>query len=288
MDSMKKGWFSEFGQLWPGQTFSLECEEVLFQGKSPYQEVLAFRSKTYGNVLVLDGVIQATDRDEFAYQEMFAHLALCSHPDPKKVLVIGGGDGGILREIAKHQCVEEITICEIDQMVIDTAKKFLPEMAKGFDDPRVTLFMGDGCAYLEQKKNEYDVIIVDSSDPVDGGPAETLYAAPFYRHLKEALRPGGLVCTQAECQWIHLNIIAELIRFSRNLFSHVEYAYTTIPSYPCGQIGFLLASTGDSCKTPKRTIDESLNKYYNEEIHNASFVLPSFVRRAIYKDENSQ
>eukprot|EP01117_Protostelium_nocturnum_P020326 TRINITY_DN9090_c0_g1_i2.p1 TRINITY_DN9090_c0_g1~~TRINITY_DN9090_c0_g1_i2.p1 ORF type:complete len:261 (-),score=86.95 TRINITY_DN9090_c0_g1_i2:93-875(-) len=260
MDSMKKGWFSEFGQLWPGQTFSLECEEVLFEGKSEYQHVLAFKSKTYGNVLVLDGVIQATEKDEFAYQEMFAHLALCSHPDPKKVLVIGGGDGGVLREINKHSGVEKVVICEIDQMVIDTSKKFLPEMAKGFDDPRVELYLGDGCKYLESKKQEYDVIIVDSSDPVDGGPAESLFEQPFYQHLKDALRPNGLVVTQAECQWIHLGIIGNLVKFSKKLFPHVEYAYTTIPSYPCGQIGFLLASLGDSCKVPKRKIDETQTK----------------------------
>jgi len=278
MNQIQNGWFSEQSSLWPGQSFSLEVEEVLFEGKSNYQEVLVFKSKTYGTVLVLDGAIQVTERDEFSYQEMLAHLPLCSHPNPKKVLVIGGGDGGILREIAKHKTVEEITICEIDKMVIDVSKKYLPELAKGFDDPRVTTFIGDGCAYMKSKDKEWDVIIVDSSDPV--GPAETLFQKEFYEYMKKSLRPEGIICCQAECQWLHLKIIQELLNFSKSLYKHAEYAYTTIPTYPCGQIGFLLGSLGDSCKIPKRKLDIE-TKYYNFEVHKAAFVLPQFASKAL-------
>lgn len=280
MDKIQNGWFSEIGTLWPGQAMSLEVEQVLFNGKSKYQDILVFKSKTYGNVLVLDGVIQATERDEFAYQEMLAHLPLCSHPDPKKVVVIGGGDGGILREIAKHPGVEEITLCEIDEMVIETSKKYMPAMSVGFNDKRVKLHIGDGAEYLKQRKGEFDVCIVDSSDPI--GPAETLFTQPFYQAIVEALKPNGIVSTQAECQWLHLDLITNLIEFSKKMFKHAEYSFVTIPTYPSGQIGFLLGSKGDSCKVPKRRLPDSVQlKYYNPEIHTASFVLPTFTKKAL-------
>ena len=140
-----------------------------------------FRSKSFGNVLVLDGVIQLTTRDESAYQEMIAHLPLYSHPNPKHVLIIGGGDGGVIREVVKHAGVETITICEIDKVVIEAGKKFFPTVAAAWDDKRVTLECGDGAVFLAKPENEgkYDVIITDSSDPV--GPAASLFESPFYQ-----------------------------------------------------------------------------------------------------------
>merc|ERR1711879_1053493 len=135
MDKIMNGWFSEAGHpMWPGQAMSLEVEEVLLSQKSDYQDVLVFKSKTYGNVLVLDGVIQVTERDEFSYQEMLAHLALCAHPNPERVVVIGGGDGGVLREIAKHEA----------------AKKYLPGTSIGYTDPRVTVHVGDGVKFMDE------------------------------------------------------------------------------------------------------------------------------------------
>lgn len=280
MNKLAKGWFSETGQLWPGQCMSLEVEEILFEGKSLYQDVVVFKSKTYGNVLTLDGVIQVTERDEFAYQEMLSHIPLCAHPDPKKVLVIGGGDGGCLREVAKHKSVEEIWICEIDQMVIDVSKKYLPTLAKGFDDKRVKVFVEDGCKFLEKYKNEFDVIIVDSSDPI--GPAEVLFEKPFYINMKNALKEGGILSTQAECMWLHLDIIKKLIKESREIYPTVEYAYTTIPTYPSGQIGFCICSKrNESPSIPKRELDTDDLKYYSKEIHKAAFVLPEFARKAL-------
>jgi len=278
MDTIMKGWFAEVSTLWPGQALCLEVETVLFDQKSEFQHIIVFKSKTYGNVLVLDGVLQATERDEFAYQEMLAHIPLCSHADPKKVLVIGGGDGGILREITKHKGVEEIVLCEIDNLVIETSKKYLPFMSVGFSDPRVKIFNGDGAEYVKQRSGQFDIIIVDSSDPI--GPAETLFTESFYSFMRDGLKPGGIICTQAECQWLHLNLIKNMMDFSKPLFKHVEYGFTTIPTYPSGQIGFLLLSMGDSCKVPKRKLDVEL-KYYNSDIHSAAFVLPQFTRKSL-------
>jgi spermidine synthase len=282
MNKINNGWFSEVGQMWPGQALSLQVEEILHHEKSEFQDIMVFKSATYGNVLVLDGAIQLTERDEFAYQEMCAHIAMCAHPHPKKVVVIGGGDGGVLRELAKHDTVEEITICEIDKAVIEVAKKYIPGLAKGFDDPRVRVHIGDGVKFLEEQVGQFDIVIVDSSDPI--GPAELLFEKPFYASMRRALREGGIAVTQAECLWLHLDMIKRLIDQSRELYKHAEYAYTTVPTYPSGQIGFCLCSLRDeSPKEPVRTLDASAKdlKYYNEHIHRASFVLPEFARKVL-------
>lgn len=292
MDPNLKGWFAEFGSMWPGEVKALEVEEVLFQGKSDFQDVLVFKSKSYGNVLVLDGVIQVTERDEFAYQEMIAHLPIGSHPNPKKVLVIGGGDGGVLREIAKHPGVESIELCEIDKMVPEVSKKYLPALAAGFDDPRVTVHIADGFKFLAERKNMYDVIITDSSDPV--GPAASLFQQPFYELLRDALRDGGVVCSQGESMWLHLDLIKDMCGKCRSIYgrNNVSYAFTTIPTYPSGQIGFFLCHKRPGLDAPyfggapKTTLPESVLadlKYYSNEVHEAAFVLPAFAKRAIFE-----
>jgi spermidine synthase len=285
-DLIVDGWFHERGVLWPGQAMSLQVEQVLDHHRSLYQDVLVFKSATFGNVLVLDGVIQVTERDEFSYQEMISHIPLFSHPNPKKVLVIGGGDGGVLREVAKHPCVEEIVICEIDQGVIDVSKKYLPTLARGYDDPRVKVFVMDGAKFMDENQDSFDVIITDSSDPV--GPASVLFETPFYNAMHRSLREGGIVCTQGECMWLHLDLIKPLVQSISRTYTTVEYAYTTIPTYPSGQIGFIVATKGraEGCKVPSRKPDDvtaqSL-RYYSTDLHNAAFVLPTFARRAIFE-----
>jgi len=287
MNKLAQGWFSELGVMWPGQCMSLEVEEVLFEGKSDFQDVVVFKSKTYGTVLALDGVIQLTERDEFAYQEMIVHLPLCAHPNPKKVLIIGGGDGGVLREVCKHDTVEVIEMCEIDKMVPEMSKKYLPTVSTHFDDPRLRLHIADGCKFLDTKEAEYDVIIVDSSDPV--GPAEVLFEKPFYRAMRKALKDGGIVCTQAECLWLHLDIIKNLLDQSKELYKTAEYAYTTIPTYPSGQIGFVLCSLRDdfSASVPQRKLSADKLRYYNDQVHSAAFVLPEFARKKFAEKASS-
>ena len=196
MDLIIDGWFHERGVLWPGQAMSLKVKKVLDHHRSDFQDILVFESESHGNVLVLDGVIQVTERDEHAYQEMITHLPLFAHPNPKKVLVIGGGDGGVLREVARHKGVEEIVECEIDEGVIKVSKKYLPSLAKGYDDPRVTVKIMDGAKFMEENQDSFDVIITDSSDPV--GPASVLFETPFYNAMYKSLREGGIVCTQGK------------------------------------------------------------------------------------------
>lgn len=285
MDLIFDGWFHERGTLWPGQAMSIEVKEVLYHGRSKFQDVLVFSSTNHGNVLVLDGVIQVTERDEFAYQEMMAHIPLFAHPNPEKVLVIGGGDGGILREIAKHPGVKEIYICEIDEDVIIYSKKYLPTLAEGYQDPRVTVKIMDGAKFMEENQDVFDVIITDSSDPI--GPASVLFETPFYNAMHKSLRDGGIVCTQGESVWLHLDIIKPLMDSIRQTYSTVEYAYTTIPTYPSGQIGFIVAGKNrGTCKKPLKepSVEQTnLLKYYSSEIHEASFVLPAFAKKAIFE-----
>lgn len=264
---------------------TLKVKNIIHHEKSKYQDVLIFESTDYGTVLVLDNVIQCTERDEFAYQEMITHLAMNSHPNPKKVLVIGGGDGGVLREVIKHDSVESAILCDIDEAVIRLSKKYLPGMAIGYQHPKVQVNIEDGFKFLESRQNEFDVIITDSSDPE--GPAESLFQKPYFELLFGALKEGGVISTQAENQWLHLPLITKLKKDCKEVFPNVEYAYTTIPTYPSGQIGFMVCckDADRNLKMPVRSFsaedEENLLRYYNSEIHKASFVLPTFARTAL-------
>jgi len=285
---IKDGWFSEAEVMWPGQAMSLKVEEVLYEGRSDFQDVLVFRSSTYGNVLVLDGVIQITERDEHAYQEMITHIPMHCHPDPRNVLIVGGGDGGVLREVCRHPGVQQITMCEIDPLVCEVSKKYLStSTATAFGDPRVTLVHADAAEYVAKPDQQglYDVVIVDSSDPV--GPAESLFTESFYKALRQAMRPtGAIMCNQGECMWLHLDLIKEVLKHCNSVFPSVDYAFTTIPTYPSGQIGFLICSTSPNAvlRQPARAPDPAMSpslKYYSHAVHAASFVLPVFAEKAV-------
>lgn len=270
--------------MWPGQRFCIEVEEVLLNGKSEFQDILIFQSKTYGIVFILDGVIQVTERDEFSYQEMITHLPMFAQKEPKKVLIIGAGDGGVLREVCKHSCVETIHMCEIDRGVVDVCKHFYPTtLSTNFNDPRLTLMFDDAARYLREEgaSQKYDVIIVDSSDPV--GPAETLFESQFFSSLNNALAPGGVVCTQGECMWLHLDLIKSIMDRCKAIFPSVKYAYTTIPTYPSGQIGFIISSNDASVDVavPSRDAGDMDLKYYTTELHSSAFVLPAMANKLL-------
>jgi len=210
---------------------------------------------------------------------MIAHLPLASHPNPEKVLVIGGGDGGVLREVLKHPSVKSATLCDIDEAVPRVSKLYLPHMAAGYDDPRVTLFIGDGFKFLNDYKNEFDVIITDSSDPV--GPANSLFQKPYFQLLKESLRAGGTISTQGECIWLHLPLINDLMSMSRGLFAKAEFGWTSIPTYPSGTIGFVVATLdGDrDLRTPVRDLQNC--RYWSKAVHKQAFTLPTFAQKVV-------
>ncbi|RMY32128.1 hypothetical protein D0866_06825 [Hortaea werneckii] len=284
--TIKDGWFREISDMWPGQAMTLKVNQIIHHEKSKYQDVLIFESSDYGMVLVLDNVIQCTERDEFSYQEMICHLGMFAHPNPKKVLVIGGGDGGVLREIVKHESVEEAVLCDIDEAVIRLSKKYLPGMSVGFQHPNVKVHVGDGFKFLEDYKDSFDVIITDSSDPE--GPAESLFQKPYFELLHGALREGGIITTQgSENPWLHMKMIVDLKKSVKSVFPVAEYGWTTIPTYPAGQIGFMVCCKDASrdVRKPLRKLSEEqedkLFKYYSSKVHEAAFVLPKFAEKAL-------
>jgi len=285
---IKDGWFMEKNSQWPGQANSLEVKQVLSHAKSDFQDIMVFESTTWGNILVLDGVIQMSERDECSYQEMLTHLPMFAHECPKQVLIVGGGDGGVLREVVKHSCVEKATMCEIDGGVVEAAKKFFPKQNTGFAHPKADLQIGDGLAFAKAAADEtYDVIVVDSSDPV--GPAEGLFSPEFYANAHRILKPGGLLCCQGECLWVHADLIETVLRDNLAPFAGVEYASMQVPTYPSGQIGCVLGrkayadgSKKVSCQNPVRPVPGDMDlHYYTEEMHPAAFALPAFLKKRL-------
>lgn len=263
----------------------------------PFQDVCVFKSKSFGTVLLLDGVIQCTDRDEFSYQEMITHLPLSAlEAPPRRVLVVGGGDGGVLREVTRYASLESVDLAEIDGMVVDVSKRHFPALAAGFNDARVAVHICDGIKWVtDAAPGTYDAIIVDSSDPV--GPAEVLFQRPFFEAMHAALAPGGVVCTQAESLWLHLPIISSLAEMCASVFAGgiVRYAYTTIPTYPSGQIGFMVCAKAKADGSAPRDPAVPARgppavgagdakgplKYYNQALHAAAFTLPQFAVDAL-------
>lgn len=285
-----KGWFLEcIDSMCPGQAFGLKISKeggVLKEVESLHQQIMVLKTETFGNVLLLDGVVNCTERDEFCYQEMITHLALCSHPDPINVLIIGGGDGGVAREVAKHKAVQRIDQCEIDGEVVEVCKEFLPQMSCGYKDEKVNLVIGDGFQFMQEHSNHYDIIITDSSDP--SGPAEGLFGEDYYKLLFKALKQDGIIISQGESLWIAPTELGEMMKMVAGVFPVVAYAHTLMPSYTTGQIGFILASKNikTNFKEPKKILNEDETsqmdlKYYNHHIHRSSFVFPRFMQRII-------
>ena len=230
-------------------------------------------------MMVIDGMIMLTEADEFCFHEMITHVPLCVHPKPTKVLVVGAGDGGVIRELLKHKGVEEIDHCEIDEEVIDVSKKFFPKLAKDLDNPKVKRIVQDAAQFIKDKKGSYDVIIVDSTDPI--GPAAALFERKFYALCEKALNAKGILVTQAESIFYHKKLIKELFTKTKGLFPIMKYYYTMIPTYPSGMIGFTFCSKKyDPIKDfiPAEASKLKKLQYYNKDIHKACFALPTFAK----------
>lgn len=255
----------------------------------PLYNGIIITSEYFGKCLALDGAIQCTQMDEFSYQEMIAFIPLNSHPKPSKVLIIGGGDGGVARECLKHPLVERLVQCEIDKRVVELSKEYFPTMAKSYDDQRLELIIGDGYKFVSELPDEsFDIIITDSSDPE--GPAENLFKQSYYEMLESKLTKKGIISCQAESFWFDLDFIANLMEMNRKIFKQVAYASTMTCTYPSGQIGFLVCSKNSRTyfKEPLYRLDEKKLglKYYSKEIHRSAFVLPTFVQEKLYPEED--
>ncbi|WP_347488626.1 polyamine aminopropyltransferase [Desulfoscipio sp. XC116] len=256
--------------------------EVLFSGQSPFQKVAVLDTVEFGRMLTLDNVIQTNIKDEFVYHEMITHVGLNTHPNPKKVLVIGGGDGGAVREIVKHKDIEKVVHVEIDQMVIDVAKKFFPELSSGFNDPRVEILVADGIKHVKENKGVYDMIIVDSTDPV--GPAVGLFSEDFYRSVFEALTDDGLFVAQTESPFFNGGLITQVTATISGIFPVTRLFWAVVPTYPGGYWTFTMGSKKHDplvADVDKERIAAFKTKWYSPEVHRAAFVLQPFVKELL-------
>jgi spermidine synthase len=264
---------------------ALKIDRVLLHKKTQYQEIHVVEAGPLGRVMLLDGAIQLTTWDEAAYHEMMAHVPLLSHPDPKRVLIIGGGDGGTLREVLKHPGLERCDLCEIDGEVIQAAKEYLPQTAESFDHPKAHIEVGDGLAFVKKAEASYDVILVDSSDPE--GPALGLFGREFYSDVFKALGPGGLVVSQAESCNFFGPMLKDMFRFMGELFPLTLFYLVMVPSYIGGSIGFAINSLGPDPMIgphPGRLAELGELKYYTPALHRAAFALPAHYKEFLTPD----
>jgi spermidine synthase len=255
-----------------------KTNEILFRHKSPYQEIMILDNIYFGKMLVLDGVVQLTEKDEFFYHEMLAHVVLYAHAHPKTVLIIGGGDGGTLREVLKHQLVEKVRLVEIDREVIEVSKRFLPQMAIGFTDKRVELIEMDGADYVNQAKSKYDVVIVDSTDPV--GSAQGLFTEQFFSCVKDILEDDGIFVIQSESLHFHRQLVIDTQKKLMKLFKIVGLCCVPVATYSGNWWTFSIASKKYQVKKPNRSQDVK-TRYYDEQIHNNSFLTDNLYHKLI-------
>lgn len=283
METTQTAWVTEAQS--PFVKLSLAAREILYEEQSEFQHIVVADSMQFGRMLILDGVFQTSVVDEWVYSEMITHVPLCLHPDPRRILIVGGGDGGTAREVLRHATVESVEMVEIDPAVIAVAKKYLPEIAAALlqGDPRLTVTVGDGVAKVEAAENEYDVIIVDCSDPI--GPGEGLFTAEFYAACARALKADGIMVQQTESPFFHQRLIGNVQQAVAKSFPVTRLYTAPVPLYPSGYHSFTLgAKTRDPLAAEWRTPNLQHCRYYNTEVGKAAFVLPEFVRRLTTED----
>lgn len=276
----KEKWFFENHKEFFKMGF--KYKKNLFDKKSTYQSVKVIETEGFGNMLINDDIVMTCDRDEFVYHEMISHVPLFTHPCPKRVLIIGGGDGGTAREVLKHKNIEKCIMVEIDSLVVTACKEHLKSTAVSFDHPNLELKFEDGAQFVSQYKSFFDVIIVDSSDPI--GPSSILFGKKFYENVHKALKEEGIVVSQAESPFHELEQQKDMLKISKGLFQKTGFYNYNNVTYPSGSWSFLLASKGphpvkdfDPEKVKKSNISF---QYYNEEIHLSSFARAQFAKKA--------
>jgi spermidine synthase len=280
-------WFTE--QHTENVRFSIKVDKPLYTGQSEFQRIDIFNSKEFGNFFTLDGFIMVTEKDEFIYHDMIVHVPLATNPKIKNVLVIGAGDGGTVRELTRYCTIEHIDMVEIDKMVVDVCRKYLPQTACKLDDPRVQLYFEDGLKFVRSKENVYDLIIVDSTDPF--GPGEGLFTREFYGNCFKVLKEDGILVNQHESPYYEddAKSMQRAHRRIREFFPVCKVYQAHIPTYPSGHWLFGFAS---KTYDPLTDIDEQAwnslglkTKYYNTEIHKGSFALPNYVKELLISKE---
>ncbi len=276
-------WFTE--KHTPEVNFSIKVNRQLFSAQSEYQRVDVFDSKEFGRFLTLDGFMMLTEKDEFIYHEMIVHVPMAVHPSVKKVLVIGAGDGGVIRELTRYETIEQIDMVEIDELVVEVCKKYLPLTSCSLNDPRVRIYYQDGLKYIRDVENQYDLIIVDSTDPF--GPGEGLFTKEFYGNCYKALKEDGIIVNQHESPF-YLDDAQAMQRAHKRIvesFSISRVYQAHIPTYPSGHWLFGFASkkyhpTKDLNATKWNALGLQ-TKYYNTQLHVGAFALPNYVEEML-------
>ena len=267
---------------------TLKITKMVHEEQTPFQHIAIADTPQYGRLLILDGVYQTSEKDEWTYHEMISHVPLMMHPNPERVLIIGGGDGGVAREVCRHDCVKRVDLCDIDSRVIELSKKYFPEISKVLNDPpaKLHVHVGDGIAFAKSVKNFYDVIIIDCSDPI--GPGEGLFTREFYKSAFEALREDGLIVQQTESPIVQEKTVHDVFVAMGDVFPIVRMYYSHVPIYPACMHSFMLASKKYDPLTAeiRKEIPQPM-KYYNEGIQKSAFVLPNFVKDLLYKGKIS-
>lgn len=254
-----------------------KVKRTLHTERTDLQSLAMIETEEWGNMLVLDDMVMTTQKDEFVYHEMIAHVPLFTHPNPKHVLVVGGGDGGVIREILRHPSVEKAVLVEIDGKVIEYSKKYLPEIAGKLNDSRVEVKITDGFAHIAESEAAYDIILVDSTEPV--GPAVSLFTKGFYAGIAKALKEDGIFVAQSDNPWFKADLIQQVYKDVKEIFPITKLYTANIPTYPSGLWTFTMGSkTHDPLSVQADRFHKIDTKYYTEEIHQACFVLPKFVK----------
>jgi spermidine synthase len=272
-------WFTE--ELHPYYRKSLRVKKVLADEQTQYQHIQIVETEFFGNALILDGIIQLTERDNCGYHEMIVHVPMLAVGQPKRVLIVGGGDGGSLQQVLRYPSVEEAVVCELDRRVVDLSRQYFSD---SFGDPwadrRAKLIVRDAFGFLEENAAQFDVIISDTTDPI--GMAERLFSDEFYKRMVYALTPGGAASTQCEQPFFDTALIKQIYQSAKTLTKNPAYYYAHIPTYPGGGIGFMYVSDTPWENGLKRTYPPGQNNYLNPQIHKAAFALPEFFRKELY------
>ncbi len=274
-------WISE---KWEDVEIRYRLKSFLHNEETDFQHLQLVDTYEYGKMLLLDGIVQTTERDEFIYHEMMVHVPMLSHPDPRKVLIIGGGDGGILREVLRYKTIEKATIVEIDPLVIDFCREHLPGLSRGaFEDKRTDLVIADGASFIKETKNRFDVIIVDSPDPI--GPAGVLFSEEFYMDIHKVTDAGGVMVRQTGSLHMQAGEQEEAYGLLSNLYIHTAFYVYTVPTYIGGLFSTIFCSDSiDPFEMTKEVLQRKKSQasidtlYYNPGIHIGAFHIPGFFK----------
>jgi spermidine synthase len=278
-------WIEE--TLYPHWGQRLKVDRVLFEDRTEHQHLVIFENSILGRVMMLDGCVQVTTSDEYVYHEMMSHVPLFALAAPKRVLIIGGGDGGLMREVLRHPGIEKVTLCEIDRAVIDMSLKYFPEIAGGaYDDPRADVVIADGVKLVAETTDTFDAVLVDSTDP--HGPGAVLFTKSFYAGCRRCLNPGGVLVTQNGVPFFQGGELTQSVGYFRELFKAGSCFLACTPTYIGGFMAYGWASDDTALsRVPLAELQQRFKaaamttKYYTPEVHEAAFALPVFVQKLI-------